>query len=394
MIFSWTSTLALQAGNASGLFLVGTLIQAIILIHNPDYSFANWHATLLVIAVVLLTVFANVYCSKILPYWQNPVFALNILAYFGFLVPVWCNAPKTTSEHVWTKWENSGGWSSLTVAVLVGQLPAITSQTGIDAAAHMSEEVRNASASVPKVMMSVFGINFVLNIVSVVTLCYHIPNVPEALNEPTLYPAIWVLRQSMSKEWLTALLTVQLVFLLFSNFSYLAAVSRDLFAFARDKGLPYSDWLSKVDKDRKIPTNAYYLSAAFAGLLSLIYIGSPVAFYAIGSLLCCAIMQCFCFSISCVLWRRIYHPETLPPSTFSLGKYGIPINAVAILVVTWSFFWAFWPQEYPVTPSVFNWSVAIFVPTIAIALIYYFVKGRHQYEGPVTLVEGRKVHKA
>ncbi|KAJ3491279.1 hypothetical protein NLG97_g5625 [Lecanicillium saksenae] len=386
----WTSTLALQAGNASGIFIIGTLVQAIILIHQPDYIFENWHATLLAIAVVGLTIIANVYCSRLLPYWQNPVFVINILAYFAFLIPVWCYAPRTTSEHVWTRWENSGGWSSLTVAVLVGQLPAITSQSGIDTAAHMSEEVRNASTSVPKVMISVFGITFLLNIMTVVTLCYHITDVQAALNDPSLYPSIWVLRQSMSDTWLTVLLVVQCIFLLFSNFSYLAAVSRDLFAFARDGGLPFSSWLAQVDKERKIPTNAYYLSAAVAALLSLIYIGSPVALYAIGSLLCCAMMQCFCFSISCVLWRRIYHPETLPHARFSLGKFGIPINAAAVAVVVWSFFWAFWPQSYPVTAEGFNWSVAIFVPTIIAALIYYVFKGRYVYDGPVALVEGRK----
>ncbi|KAJ6784952.1 hypothetical protein PWT90_01751 [Aphanocladium album] len=388
----WTSTLALQAGNASGLFLIGTLVQAMILMHKPDYVFENWHATLLAIAVVGLTLVVNVYCSRILPYWQNPVFVINILAYFAFIIPVWCNAPSTTSEHVWTKWENSGGWSSLTVAVLVGQLPAITSQTGMDAAAHMSEEVRNAPSSVPKVMISVFFLNFFLNIATVLTLCYHMPDVQAALDEPTMYPAIWVLRRSMSDLWVTVLLVVQCIFLLFSNFSYLAAVSRDLFAFARDRGLPCSSWLAKVDKKRKIPTNAYYLSATFAALLSLIYIGSPVALYAIGSLLCCAIMQCFCFSISCVLWRRIYYPETLPYARFSLGKFGVPINAVAVFVVVWSFFWAFWPQSYPVTAEGFNWSVAIFVPTIMAALIYYIFKGRHVYDGAVVLVEGRKMH--
>lgn len=294
-----------------------------ILVHKPDYSFDDWHTTLLVIACVILTVFANIYYAKILPYWQTPIFVANIIAYFGFLIPVWCNAPKTTSTHVWTKWENSGGWPSLALAILVGQLPAITSQTGIDAvrfllsreafsppttevlikvqAAHMSEEVRNASSSVPKVMIAVFGLNFVLNLLTVLTLTYHIPDITAALKEPTTYPAIWVLKQSMSNAWLTVLLTVQCIFLVFSNISYLAAGSRDLFAFARDEGLPFSAWLARVNKKRMIPTNAYIFSTTFAGLLSLIYLGSPVAFYAIASLLCTAIMQCFCFTISCVL---------------------------------------------------------------------------------------------
>ncbi|KAJ3475941.1 hypothetical protein NLG97_g9290 [Lecanicillium saksenae] len=389
----WTSTLALQSALATGTFLIGTLVQSIIIIHNPDYSYTNWHATLLVIAAVVVSVLVNIFCSRSLPYWQNPVFAANILAYFGFIIPVWCNAPRATTEQVWTKFENSGGWSSMAIAILVGQLPAIQSQTGIDGAAHMSEEVRNASSSVPKVMLSVFGINLILNIITVLTLTYHMPDVSAALQDSTTYPANWVLRRSMSDNWLTVLLAFQCIFLLFSTFAYLAAASRDLFAFARDKGLPFSPWLCKVDQKRKIPINAYYFSGIFSSLLSLIYIGSPVAFYAVGSLLCCAIMQCFFFSISCVLWRRIYHPETLPHAHFSLGKYGVPINATAVVVVAWSFFWAFWPQSYPVTAEGFNWSVAIFVPTFILAFIYYFVKGRHEYEGPVVLVEGRnKAH--
>lgn len=87
----------------------------------------------MVIGVICIAVVANIYGSKMLPYWQNPIFVANILSYFAFLVPVWSNAPMTTSTHVWTQFENTGGWSSLTLAVLVGQLPAITSQTGIDA---------------------------------------------------------------------------------------------------------------------------------------------------------------------------------------------------------------------------------------------------------------------
>lgn len=254
----------------------------------------------------------------------------------------------------------------------------------------MSEEVRNASSSVPKVMIAVFGLNFVLNLLTVLTLTYHIPDITAALKDPTTYPAIWVLKQSMSNAWLTVLLTVQCVFLLFSNISYLAAVSRDLFAFARDEGLPFSAWLARVDKKRMIPTNAYIFSATFAGLLSLIYLGSPVAFYAIVSLLCTAIMQCFCFSISCMLWRRIYYPETLPHARFSLGRLGVPVNFMSVVVVVWSFFWSFWPQAYPVTIAGFNWAVAIFVPTFVVALIYYYTKGQFVYHGPVTLVEGRK----
>lgn len=71
----------------------------------------------------------------------------------------------------------------------------------------------------------------------------------------------------------------------------------------------------------------------------------PVAFYAITALSTIALLQCYCLSIACVLWRRVVHPETLPPAEFSLGRWGVPINALAVVYSLWAFFWACWPQE-------------------------------------------------
>ncbi|KAG8424664.1 hypothetical protein J3458_001436 [Metarhizium acridum] len=386
----WTSTLAWQAGNAQGLFIVGSLIQSIITINDNTYSPANWHGTLLVMAITAIALCANVFTARLLPYWQNIVFVVHILAYFGFLAPVWVNAPRVDSSRVWSGFENNGGWPSLSLAILIGQLPGITGHVGVDTAAHMSEEVRDAAKSIPKVMLITFAINFTLTFVTLVTLSYHISNVTDALSDDTTYPAIYVLRRSMSLPWLNFMLVVIVLLLMFGNLSYLTAVSRDLFAFARDRGIPFSWWISRVDEKRSIPTNACILSAGVSACLSLIYIGSPVAFYALTSLCIVSLLQCYSLSIGCMLYRRICHPETLPYAYFSLGRYGVPINAVAVLTTSWGFFWCFWPQVYPVTAPGFNWASPIFVSALIIAMVYYASQGRHSYHGPVVLVEGRR----
>src|SRR5580658_6812473 len=86
-VHSWTSTMAWQAGNALGVFLVGTLVQSIISINKPSYTFPPWQATLLVIGAVCIAFIGNVFGSKILPYWQNAVFAIHVMAYFAFIIP-------------------------------------------------------------------------------------------------------------------------------------------------------------------------------------------------------------------------------------------------------------------------------------------------------------------
>jgi choline transport protein len=255
----------------------------------------------------------------------------------------------------------------------------------------MSEEVRDASKAVPRAMISIWLVNSFLAFTSFVTVAYHLPNLDEALADPTLYPIIHVLRQSMSKEWLTVILTFILFLLICSNMTYLAAVTRDIWAFARDQGFPFSSWISKVDKKRHIPRNAITITSATSVCLSLIYIGSPVAFYAMTSLVTVALLQCYCLSIGCILWRRIAYPETLPPATFSLGKFGIPVNIAAVCYALWGFFWAFWPTYHPVIPETFNWASVLFTATLIGAGIHFVFVARRKYFGPVANVQGRKV---
>ncbi|KAK5128831.1 hypothetical protein LTR85_000164 [Meristemomyces frigidus] len=386
----WTSTIAWQAGFAQGILLAGTQIQTIILVMNEDYSFPAWQGTLLSFAAILVSYGLNVYGVRSLPYWQVPVFAIGTMTYFAFIVPVWVNAPKATSSEVWTGFSNTGGWPSMTLAVLVGQLSGIGMQTGVDTAAHMSEEVNDAAIAVPRAMITIFLVDCALIFPLIVTICYHLPDVETALNDPTEYPAIWIMRQAMSDKWIAVILAIITVIVMASNVTYLAGVSRDLFAFARDKGLPFSAWFSKVDAKRSIPINANIFSCCLSAILALIYIGSPVAFYAITSLNTVSLLQCYVFAIGCVLWRRLKCPETLPPARFSLGRWGVPVNVAAVLYSVWSFFWCFWPQAQPVTAGGFNWAGPLYVLAIIVSALYY-IRARHHYEGPVTAVEGRNV---
>ncbi|KAK0986632.1 hypothetical protein LTS01_009818 [Friedmanniomyces endolithicus] len=137
-ISGWTSTIAWQAGNAQGLFPVGSLIQTMILINDDSYGFPSWQGTLLAFMAVLIAYTGVVYGAKVLPYWQNAVFVVHILAYLGYIIPVWVSSPRATHAQVWTEFDNGGGWNSMGLSVLIGQLSGISTQCGgIDTAAHM-----------------------------------------------------------------------------------------------------------------------------------------------------------------------------------------------------------------------------------------------------------------
>ena len=81
----------------------------------------------------------------------------------------------------------------------------------------MSEEVRDASRSVRRAMMAVYGIKVCRVFPAVVTFSYHIVSIDDALADPTLHPVIYVLRQAMSPTWMTVILTIMLCLLVASN---------------------------------------------------------------------------------------------------------------------------------------------------------------------------------
>lgn len=55
---------------------------------------------------------------------------------------LWVLAPRNTALEVFTGFTDGGGWSSMGLALMVGQISAIYACICSDAAAHMSEEIK------------------------------------------------------------------------------------------------------------------------------------------------------------------------------------------------------------------------------------------------------------
>jgi amino acid transporter len=250
----------------------------------------------------------------------------------------------------------------------------------------MSEEIRDAGRYVPISMWwSYFG-NGILAIILLVTYLFAIPSVDDAINDPSGYPFIYVFNNALPTSGVNALTILILLLVIAANISFNASTARQTFAFARDHGLPFSKWIARVHPVKKIPVNAIILTCMITVLLSLINIGSSVAFNAIISLQVVALMMSYSCSIACILYRRLAHPELIPKARWSLGRAAVPVNIVGLVYVTFSFFWSFWPNEVPVTLENFNWSVLLFVGVFALCLVMYALEGRKNYVGPVTMI--------
>jgi len=385
-VTGWMSVLSWQAGNASGSFLTGTIVQALLGVNNPDYDPTNWQGTLFVFAMVLVLYVCNIWGAQVWPKLQNGLMVLHVLGFLVVIIILWVMAPHQSAKAVFTHFTNEGGWPTMGLSLMVGQITGVYSLIGSDATAHMAEEVRDAGRYVPiSIFWSYVG-NGILAIIFLVTYLFAIENVDDAINDPSGYPFIYVFRTAVSTAGVNALTILVLILVIAANISFNASTARQTFAFARDKGLPFARWIAHVHPTKEIPANAIALTCIITILLSLINIGSSVAFNAIISLQVVALMMTYSFSISCVLYRRLAHPELLPHARWSLGRWGVPVNAVGLAFVTFSFFWSFWPNAIPITAENFNWSVVLFVGVFAICIVMFFAQGRKVYTGPVTTV--------
>lgn len=134
-----------------------------------------------------------------------------------------------------------------------------------------------------------------------------------------------------------------------------------------------------------IPLNAVLVSFVVTCLLSLINLGSFVAFNAIVSLAVGAIISSYIISISCVALRKI-RGDPLPHARWSLGRAGLVCNIIAVLFLLLVYVFSFFPLQEAVGLETMNWSCLIYGAVVIFSIGYYVIFGRHVYEGPVVLV--------
>ncbi|KAH8725675.1 amino acid permease-domain-containing protein [Phaeosphaeriaceae sp. PMI808] len=388
-IVGWLCVLGWQTGIASIAFLAGGQIQGLIILNNPNYVPERWHGTLLIVAVATFSIIFNTLLARKLPLIEGIVLVLHIFGFFAIFITMWVLGPRSKASDVFGSFQDNAGWGSVGLSCLIGQLGPVFSLLGSDAATHMSEELRDASYTLPRAMIWTAVVNSTLGFLMLITFCFCLGDVTAVLATPTGQPHIQIIFNAVqSVPGATALASITTIMAVFGCVNNVATCSRQLYAFARDGGVPFGPFLSRVRPGWDIPLNSVIVSFAFSIALSMINIGSTVAFNSIASLGTCALLSSYIISISCLFLKR-WRNEALLPSKFALGKAGIWINGIAVAYLCMAFVFAFFPTFPHPTAALMNWNILIYGVVVIFSLAYFFVTGRKVYEGPVQLIESR-----
>ncbi|KAM0799120.1 amino acid/polyamine transporter I [Usnea florida] len=381
----WITVIAWQVGTASSVYLCGSMIQGLVILNYPDYVPERWQATLMFYAIITLSLSINTYFARVLPQIEAIVLIVHVLGFFGILIPLVYLAPKGSVSDVFGTFINSGGWKVDGLAFFVGSIQAMFSLTGIDAATHLAEEIENAAVIIPRSMIASVLLNGSLGFAMLIAILFCLGNVNDALKTPTGYPYMEILVQAArSTRGGTVMICFIVALMVFSSIGTLATSSRMLWAFAREKGLPGSAYISRVDPRTSLPVWSIVVSVVINLLLALINIGSNVVFNALTGLTVAGIYSSFMVAASVMLWKRLTTPASeIRWGPFKLGRLGVPITLISIAYSIVGWFFSFWPPTATVTVKTMNWSVTVYVGVLAASMIYWLIHARHVYTGPI-----------
>ncbi|CZR58632.1 related to HNM1-Choline permease [Phialocephala subalpina] len=382
----WFAVIGWQAAMASIAFACAQQFEGLIALNLPNYIIKGWHGTLLSIGVTVFAIIWNTVLVRKLPLLEGIIVILHVFGFFAFIVVLWVMAPRSDAKVVWTDFQDNGNWGNIGLSCLVGMTGPVITLIGADSACHLSEELKDAAWVLPRSMVATATVNYIMGFVMTVTVMSTLGDVDNILSTTTGQPYIQVLLNATQSQVGTSIMTaVVAVLLLFAAVNLVTTSSRQLFAFARDKGLPFSNSLAYVRPGWDIPLNAVLTTLAITTLISLIIIGSSIAFNVIVSIGQVGTVASYIVAIACIARKRLVK-EPLLPSRFNLGKAGLTINLIALAFLTLAFVFPFFPAQSHPNAAEMNWNILVTGFTMGVAMIYYVFRARFTYRGPVEYV--------
>ncbi|KAI0893406.1 putative GABA permease [Annulohypoxylon nitens] len=321
----WITLTGWQAVTASGAYLIGSLLQSIIIMLKPDYAPQSWQTMLFFWAILGFAVFINTVASKTLAYFEGLTLVLHILGFLGILIPLVCLSPHNDASF-FTTFVNGSGWSTQSLSFMVGA----------DSAVHMAEEIKNASTVVPQAIIVSIGLNGVLGFAMMIAYLFCLGDLEAVLDsEVTLgYPFLFVFQTGTKSTPGAAVMGLIIVVLgISSTVGAMASSSRMLWSFSRDRGFPLWKIFVKLERRTSIPMYTIAFTTSVSVLLSLILLGSSVAFSNIVNLSIAGLYSSFLISCILLLWRRIQkqgikpydpHISRVGPGNLHWGPWRVP----------------------------------------------------------------------
>ncbi len=288
---------------------------------------------------------------------------------------LWTFSNYTGTEGASAVWPNA---VSTAMAFVLGLLLPIYTITGYDASAHTAEETVNAQMSVPKGMVSSVWWSGLFGYLFLCAFVLMIPNMDEAAKQGWNV-FFWAMDQQVPAAIKEALYLIIFVAQWLCGLATVTSVSRMLFAFSRDGGMPgISGILASVSQKHRAPAAAIWfgsiLSVLFVWFTSAITIAGAPAYSIVVS--CTVIFLFLSFTVPIALALVTYGTEKFPkPGPWDLGGGLFRLVCVlSLLAMGVIFFAGIQPPN--------DWALPITVGFLVLSLLIWVLFENRRFKGP------------
>jgi amino acid transporter len=400
----WFNLIGLVAVVASVDYACATFLNALLGLYGVDFivNFADDQHLLretfyLFVLIITLHATVNIFRTHSLALVNNiSVFwhVAGVAVIVGILVFV----PDThqSVDFVFTERINNSGFGDGMYWFYVLPLGFLLTQytiTGFDASAHISEETHDASRSAARGVWQSIFYSALIGWIVLLAITFAATDV-KAVNEG-LGSSLAIFDSALTPAAAKAVVLISTIGQLFCGAACLTSASRMCFAFSRDRGLPGSRSLSKVNS-KGVPVRAVLTMAAAALLITVPALEGdenafPYAFFAVVSIAVIGLYIAYVIPIF-LRWRMGDSFE--PSSVWNLGrkyKWMNPFATLWVAFITIIFCLPFTPFAVPwrdeFDAKYLNYAPVMVGLVILVVGIWWKVSAHKWFTGQVRNVE-------
>ncbi|KAJ4129601.1 hypothetical protein NW754_003883 [Fusarium falciforme] len=377
---NWLGWIFTHAGCCA---IVANLTLGLVNLCRPDFGVSTrWQLFLVYLAIVATCWLINLWGLKGIPTLEILGCYVTAFGFIAYTIALLVKAPKASPSFVFVETHNSTGYSSTSLAILLGLFSSFSTLMGLDGPAHLAEEIPQPKRHLPRVMLIVIISQAVIGVVWILVLGFSITDMELVVQTKTGIPVLELIRLATGSD--AAAMVFCITLLINNGTSALGSavtMSRQGYAFARDGGLIWNAKLTELSPGSHLPLWSINLPSLIVALVGVIYLFSNAAFNAlVGAQATCMIIS-FGFPALVLL---VTDGKLLPSnSRWNYGIFTKPIYVVSvgysILVVIVSAL----PQSHPVTSLNMNYTVLVMGGFSIVMGLAWVTEGRQLFKPPV-----------
>lgn len=381
---AWINTFGWWTLSASMVAFMAEFLLRIYNMVDPNWdSGRGWLNFVVYLGLTFLLTFTNaIGCRReqVLPWINNFVglwfVALFVILSLALLISVGINRDRLSfqpASFVFGQWINETGWSD-GVVWFTGLVQAAYGLTAFDSVIHMIEEMPAPRRNAPRIIWMSIVFGAVTGFLFMIVCLFCIQDVKKVVSADL--PFIQLMLETVGLKGGLTLMSLFIFNGVGQGVGVFATGSRLTWGFARDGGLPWSRYLSHVDRVWKVPARALWTQAFLVGLVGVLYLFSNTVLQAILSVSTVALTVSYTIPILSLL---VIGLDRLPRGPFHLGRWGTTINWISLIYCAITTVFFLFPYTSNPSPADMNYAVAVFGVMLVISIAFWFIQGKRTY---------------